>query len=367
MKVSDDLTALVFELQRARSPVEKGRALARAWRTIRGLSATERRLLVREVGFDGAEDLVEGLAGKSGGTFAPAAVLEALGRMRKDESLTVRGILADLRDPGRREDLLVRGIDLVVGDEPGGGDEELEEFLDSETVGGDGSAENSAAVSATEIPLPGDKGRDEAEPAGAEARSVPADVVPPPPPPAETKTHDSPSDPGPAVEVDREPDPAPVVENREEPIWDEIWRRSPTSAVAPVLVGREKVPLYSGDATREREVAGSVLHRLRGFRDGIADLRGGGSTAVLDALDALPEPWAKRRAVVALIESGIPEDVSAALDLVEELDRPMDRRWCLAALARRGDLDGDDLERALGMLASPAARRRVRRLAGGES
>ena len=114
MKVSDDLTALVFELQRARSPSEKARALARAWRTVRGLSASERRLLAREVGFDGAEDLIEGLAGKSDGAFSPAAVLEALGKMKRDNNLSFGGLLAGLLDPDRRDDLLLQGMDLAA-------------------------------------------------------------------------------------------------------------------------------------------------------------------------------------------------------------------------------------------------------------
>jgi hypothetical protein len=64
-----------------------------------------------------------------------------------------------------------------------------------------------------------------------------------------------------------------------------------------------------------------------------------------------------------LLESGIPAPASEALALIEDLERPMDRRWCLTALARRGDLSGDALERALGMLSSFASRRRVQALA----
>jgi len=66
---------------------------------------------------------------------------------------------------------------------------------------------------------------------------------------------------------------------------------------------------------------------------------------------------------VALLEADVPDDPATALDLIEALDRPMDRRWCLSALARRGDLTDADLERALEMLESPAARRRVECLA----
>ena len=115
MSRADDLTALVFELRRAGSPVDKARALARAWRTVRALNTVDRRLLAREVGFDGAEDLIEGLATKAGGAFAPAAVLEALGQMRNDKDFTLRSVFADLRDPDRRDDLVARGLDLAAG------------------------------------------------------------------------------------------------------------------------------------------------------------------------------------------------------------------------------------------------------------
>jgi hypothetical protein len=82
-----------------------------------------------------------------------------------------------------------------------------------------------------------------------------------------------------------------------------------------------------------------------------------------EALEAIPEPWARRRALVALIDAGLPDDTGSVLDLIEGLEREMDRRWCLSALARRGDLGGAELDRALELLTSPAARRRVAALA----
>jgi hypothetical protein len=137
-------------------------------------------------------------------------------------------------------------------------------------------------------------------------------------------------------------------------------------SVGPVVVvDRERPARWVLDGEiRSRELMEPVFLRLRTFRDQIEELRGADGGAVVSALESLPEPWAKRRAVVALIEAGIPGDIAAALDLIEELDRPMDRSWCLSVLARRGGLEGDDLERALTFLSSPAARRRVKALAG---
>jgi hypothetical protein len=113
----------------------------------------------------------------------------------------------------------------------------------------------------------------------------------------------------------------------------------------------------------QRPVSGSILSRLRRFRERVEDLREAERSELEAVLSELPEPWARRRAVAVLIEAGVLASASAALDLIEDLERSMDRQWCLSALARRGDLEGDDLERALAMLSSPAARRRVASLA----
>jgi len=332
MKISDDLTALIFELQRARSPVEKARGLARAWRTVRGLSGTERRLLAREVGFDGAEGLVEELAGKSGGTFAPAAVLEALGRMRRDESLSVRGILADLRDPERREDLLVAGIDLA--DRAVDEDKVDEEF------------------------------QVEAQPGASQP------VVPPPQPVVETEIEMAP-EPETQIEpeleikgeVDQPQEHELLAQLVESSPWDSVWQQPEVSKSVMTRAARRDRAVRSTGEAQLPTAEGSVLQRLRAFRDAIPGLRHVRHGEISEILDSLPEPWARRRAVVALIEAGIPGDTDGVLDLIEEMERPMDRRWCLASLARRGDLEGDTLERALEMMASPAARRRVAAIA----
>jgi len=364
----DDLSALVFELQRAGSKVEKAKSLARAWRTVRGLSATERRLLAREVGFDGAEDLIEGLAGKGGGVFAPAAVLEALGKMRREEGLSLRGILSGLRDPDKRDDLLVRGIDLVADSL------ERPEEEDDPQEWTDGSVD-------FEIPPPaptpgrprvavdssGQAGDDEMQPrAVGHGSAVAPEERPPPPPLVESPTRDVVADE--AATEEPEPEPAEMAPPTviDPSSWDEMWDEPDSRASARPRVIQTQSLLATRDSTGTKRARSSVLDRLRAFRESIPTL---GNTTVSEirvGLEGLPEAWARRRALVALIEADVPDDVGQALDLIEDLDRPMDRRWCLSALAVRGDLAGADLERALGMLTSPAARRRVAGLARAE-
>ena len=82
------LNALLFELQTARSPLQQAKTMARAWRTIRELSPTDRRLLARHAGFAGAEEMLEGLASRKGG-LAPAALLGALSKARDADGTTV--------------------------------------------------------------------------------------------------------------------------------------------------------------------------------------------------------------------------------------------------------------------------------------
>ena len=57
MSTQPKLTALLHELQHARSPLAQARVLARSWRTLRELSPTDRKLLARQTGFDGAEEI----------------------------------------------------------------------------------------------------------------------------------------------------------------------------------------------------------------------------------------------------------------------------------------------------------------------
>lgn len=353
--MNEDLSALVFELQRAGSKVDKAKALARAWRTIRGLSGTERRLLAREVGFDGADDLIEGLAGKSGGVFAPAAVLEALGKLRRDEGLTLRGVLSGLRDPEMRDDLLVRGIDLLADSvERPETDFEPKEWTDG-TVD-------------LEVPPPAPFVREHREIVDSDVRADDEEetlqepdfdgTVETKPPPSsqsvEPPVRDVVVDP--EVSEDPELGTGSMPEAADPSSWDEMWAAPESMAVVPSFVGRAERP----EAGRTQ---GTVLTRLRAFREAIPGLKKATGDQIRDALDDLPEAWARRRAVVALIEADVPDDVARTLDLIEDLDREMDRRWCLSTLAVRGDLTGNDLERALGMLTSPAARRRVEGLA----
>jgi hypothetical protein len=55
-------------------------------------------------------------------------------------------------------------------------------------------------------------------------------------------------------------------------------------------------------------------------------------------LDGFPPGWARRRALCALLRAGIPGDLHQAIFLVETLDSPSDRRWCVATILRSFEL-----------------------------
>jgi len=206
------------------------------------------------------------------------------------------------------------------------------------------------------------------------------DPAPEPPvvAPRSSVASDRPAESGQALKPEQSPEPNEGPDQLEEPRrekspepgpspWDEFGTRTRAreailGAASGGLVGSPSIAVTSAAAPGGE---GSVIRRLRRLRGRIPALRGASGATLAGELDAFREPWARRRALVALIEAGVPADPEAALALIESLDRPMDRRWCLSTLATRGDLSGDDLERALALLSSPAARRRVAGLAAG--
>ena len=112
MSTQRKLTALLYELQHARSPLAQARVLARAWRTVRELSPTDRRLLARHAGFDGAEEILEGLSQRKGG-LAPAMLLRVLANARGTDGSAVSELLAAFRDPERRDEAISLGAELA--------------------------------------------------------------------------------------------------------------------------------------------------------------------------------------------------------------------------------------------------------------
>ncbi len=345
MSGREELAALLFELQRARGPVEKARAAARAWRTLRELSPAERRMIAREIGSSGAEELLESL-GRGGHGFSPAAVIEALTRIEEDDGSSLDEIVAGLRDPEQRAGGVVDAVfDLAVPEELP--HEAIVPDAVVDTAGDDAGPE----LELPPVPVAGQPAAPVSAPEGADTAPPEGETTLP----AWEVGPAEPSIPQPTPPV---PQPRPPA-SRAPSVWDEMLRR-PVAAPARTDGSVEADPDL-GAPTGERPA--SVLRRLRELRTRRDELASARPEDLRHALDEFPEPWARRRALSFLLAAGIPADAAHALDLIADLERATDRRWCLGVLAERGDLEGGALERALDLLPSPAARRRLARLA----
>ncbi len=349
--MSRKLNALLFELQTAQTPLARAKVLARSWRTLRELSPTDRRLLARQAGFDGAEELLEGLASRRG-SWGPAMMLELLGKARSADASAVNEIIRGLQTPGQRKDALRRGADFAAEllAEPAA--DEAETGADEEE-----SKDEKAEVETVEVEEPPET-EDEmtVAPTAADARPAPA-------PPVRQEAEPEPK-PEPEPRLQLPPAPAP----RKPPAvdwsrWDQASPPAPLDAAADRPTLRESSFPQPPAAPPASPVAGetrkSTLALLSDIRRGLPDLRGADVDALREVLEELPEGWPRRRALTALLEEGVPANTRDALELIGGLERERDRRWCLGLLAHRGDLAGADLERALELLSSPSARRRI--------
>ena len=108
----------------------------------------------------------------------------------------------------------------------------------------------------------------------------------------------------------------------------------------------------------------SVISQLRVLRRELSGFAGSSIDTLRELIEAFPDGWARRRALCALLEAGIPAETRDALELVACLDRELNRRWCLGLLARKGDLRGALLSQALDLVDSEFAKRRLAAAAG---
>jgi hypothetical protein len=351
------LTALLHELQHARSPLAQARVLARAWRTLRELSPTDRRLLARHVGFDGAEEMLEGLSRRKGG-LAPAMLLRVLANARTTDDSEVSDLLSAFRDPSRLDEGVSRSADLAsellaepsVPEPPEEVEEALGELQAVEKAIIETPEETLAALNEIEPDSEAAVGED---PDSADSEEVGMDLEAEP----QTKAEPEPEPPSPP-----QPPPEPVVDWSR---WDAATPSSrpapkPRPDLAPPVSEMASRPFEARKVLRALGAERTVLSQLRVLRRERAAFSGSSAETLRDLIESFPDGWARRRAVCALIEAGVPSEVRDAIDLVALLGREADRRWCLGVLARRGGLVGQELDSALDLVSSPVSMRRLR-------
>ena len=375
MGAQSELAALLFELQAAVSPLERAKILARAWRTVRDLSAVDRRRLVRHAGFDGAEQIVEGLAARRGG-MAPALLLRMLGNARASDGAALRELLQALEDPARRGELAEQRVRVAAEllrepatDPPQEMVDEAEvESRDIDEIAAATAEEALAALHAIDSTGGVDEPREgkTAEPASTDETAT-RHVARPAPAPGLARG------PRPAGPPPRAPEVAPTGLKRAPPRHSAApgWRTLPEPSASPPAPGPEAaaegVPRRAGDAAsfdaaKVLSALGaddSVVSRLLVLHRELDAFRGSSTATLHELVLSFPDGWPRRRALMDLIRSGVITAPETAVELAATLEREPDRRWCLGLVAAGNALKGPALQRALELVDSTWAKRRL--------
>lgn len=316
---------LLAQLREAKTPLARIRVVTRAWRLLRNLSRQDRLAIAAQIGIEGADDLVEVIAAHQG-TTPPTELIGALNNLQKVDAATLKSLATKMRDPRQRSQVVAQGLKAV----------------ESALIGPEATAPPS--------PPPPPK------PAPAPVTVKPAaswplrEAAPAPAPPAPTPA------PAPAPVKSAEP-PKPVAAPAPAPA------PSPP-APAPVRPPEPAAPVRS--ALAEGLAAVPVLTaRFRLLRRRMAEVRRLSPADLRAVLEAFPDGWARRRALVDLIEAGVPERTSDVLSLLDALQSPGDRSWCLGTLADARKLSADERAALLQAAPTAAGRRRLELRFGG--
>ena len=122
--------------------------------------------------------------------------------------------------------------------------------------------------------------------------------------------------------------------------------REPAAPIRPELAGHlESIPTLTARFRHLRR----HLDRIR--RLPAAELRG--------ILEVFPDGWARRRVLSELIEAGVPARAADVLSLIDVLQSPGDRGWCLGTLADTRTLSPEERSALLQAAVTPAGRRRM--------
>jgi len=345
MADSNDLGRLLAQLRGVASPLERMKLIARAWRSVKRLGPRERRVLARQVGIDGAEELIEGIAVSRGG-LSPATVQRAMDQLRGLRPGRLKQTLKDLQDPEQRRVLIDRGItaatDLIAGPEEAEPPEsapaiEIEEEEEPAVL-----PEPAPPVPRRPIPEPPvpEPARREAT-AAAAAAAVAAGAA---------KRSAQPKTAGPAPRsrtVESARAPAPSVESRPAVPAAEPSRAPKTVAQAPpapppaAAVAAPAGSVEDSEFLRLVVEQDTLFRRLLVLRENLTPGLELSAEQLRALLDLFTPGWARRRVVSALIEARVPDSLEEAVFLIEQLDSRASRRWCAGTLLREWDLSAE--------------------------
>jgi hypothetical protein len=338
-----ELRRLLDGLRGTRSPVARLRFIAGAWKSLRRTTPEERARLATELGVDGAEEIVERLAGARG-AHVPKALHEALESLRHTDAGGLRGVLTKLRDADGRRGLVKEGLQV------------LEEHVLDEEAGDGAQPAPAPAASTAARDRPGGEATRLAVRSPAPQPSVavvaPRGAATHVDAKAEVAQHEAePPKPARVTSPDR---PKPASPRKPARAASTPTARRPPAAVAPAK-GGEEAGWVSALGAIERPA-----ERLRDLRRRGGDVGDLSESMLLDLVDLFPDGWQRRRAVSHLLEEPA-LDNEAALDAIERLSRERDRVWCLSRLLDGRSITTQQRQRCIGLVASRAARARLAR------
>ncbi len=305
----ETLPELLHQLGSTYSPFERLKILSRAWHLLRAMSPQERLVVATQLGLDHADEVVEGVARRSGHEASPA-LISMIEKAQTQGTAHLPELIADLRDPQRRTERLQQGVQAAV-------------------AGALAAPPPPQPKPVPPRPLP----PIEAAPIPPAAKPAPEPIATPPPP------------------AQAAPPPPPVVQEPPPP---------PKPRPEPVTARKA-----DGALAGKLAEAPSLNSRFHVLRRHLAEARGLSGEELRPVLEAFPDGWARRRALLELLRSGAPAGLQDALGLVEALGSERDRAWCLGALADERPLGARDREVLLAAVPTQAARRRLERRLGG--
>lgn len=367
MSVPEELVWLIAQLRGTASRRERIRLLARGWRTLRDLSPADRIAVAHELGFDGAESLVEQLS-RRGGT-SPAAILELLERAEDAGPEQIVTMMQDLTDPeGRRSmgERILTAAKTWVAD--------LESWEDGAEAGEDAEAAEEVLQPTTAVVA------DAAQPSESEdpELSLPAES------PLPHATHQDPVEnildlkpiaisEGSQGMDDREVSSVPLPEGV---VADQVEAESKSKTEEPEPVAeppeeRPQTPQKVSSVRHNIDLDGvvrrldgcpSVTRRLKKLTELAPELVDVDLAGLFSVLELFQDGWPRRRALESLFRAGAPSTLDVALALTATLSDGAQRMWALSTLVSTRDLTSDEMETVLPLATSPVLRRRIARL-----
>jgi hypothetical protein len=211
---------------------------------------------------------------------------------------------------------------------------------------------------------------------------VPAAAAVPPEPEVQSA---GPVDAASAPEPDDEPElevespPAIEVDEEEGAVSEEVERIETTPVEPTPIPTRPTIPVAAPiplptppsparealpDPGVAKEAGTSLIASFRSLRRELDANDEIDIDSVRTLLATFPNGWARRRAVMSFLRQGQPASLDDALTAIEELERPIDRRWACATLIDSRELSDDDARCVAERFPFPSLTRRLRRRLG---